>query len=162
MFWAASENNINLYADSVSEFIRKCIGDVVLTVAIKTYPNQKTWMDGSILAKLKVWTTAFNHAKMTGNEIKNSVVIPSARHSNKWNVGIGTKWSLNSMSQTRDVCVRVHRQLLTTSHVTDTDILLPDKLNTFFAHFEDNTVPPTQPANKDCGDCTFLLCGRGE
>ena len=38
-----------------------------------------------------------------------------------------------------------------TSHVTDPDVLLPDKLNTFFAHFEDNTVPPTQPATKDCG-----------
>ena len=38
-----------------------------------------------------------------------------------------------------------------TSHVADTDVLLPDKLNTFFARFEDNTVPPTRPATKDCG-----------
>ena len=30
------------------------------------------------------------------------------------------------------------------SHVTDTNVTLPDKLNTFFAHFEDNTVPPSQ------------------
>ena len=34
------------------------------------------------------------------------------------------------------------------SHVTD--VLLPDKLTTFFAHFEDNTVPPTQPTTRDC------------
>ena len=33
----------------------------------------------------------------------------------------------------------------------DTDILLPDKLNTFFACFEDDTVPPMRPATKDCG-----------
>jgi hypothetical protein len=33
-----------------------------------------------------------------------------------------------------------------TSHVADLD-----KLNTFFARFEDNTVPPTWPASKDCG-----------
>ena len=32
-----------------------------------------------------------------------------------------------------------------TSHVTDTDVLLPDKLNTFFSRFVDNTVPPTLP-----------------
>ena len=32
----------------------------------------------------------------------------------------------------------------------DTDILLPDKLNTFTC-FENNTVPPTRPAPKDCG-----------
>ena len=41
MFQVASENNMDIYADSVSEFIRKCIGDVVPTVTIKTYPNQK-------------------------------------------------------------------------------------------------------------------------
>jgi hypothetical protein len=39
MFWVASENNIEVYTDSVSEFIRKCIGDVVPTVDIKTYPH---------------------------------------------------------------------------------------------------------------------------
>ena len=29
--------------------------------------------------------------------------------------------------------------------------MLPDKLNNFFARFEDNTVPPTRPATKTCG-----------
>ena len=38
-----------------------------------------------------------------------------------------------------------------TSYVADTDILLPDKLITFFARFEDNTVLPTRPAPKNCG-----------
>ena len=38
-----------------------------------------------------------------------------------------------------------------TSPVADTDILLPDKLNKIFAHFEDNTVPLTLPATKTCG-----------
>ena len=54
MFRKASENNINLYADSLSEFIRKCIGDVVPTVTTKTYPNQKVAaLGGGIHAKLK-------------------------------------------------------------------------------------------------------------
>jgi hypothetical protein len=79
MFLVASDNNIDLNADSVSEFIRKCIGDVVATVNIKTYPNQKPWIDGGIRAKLKVRTITFNHGKVTTN----SVVIPSARQSNK-------------------------------------------------------------------------------
>ena len=38
-----------------------------------------------------------------------------------------------------------------TSHVAHTNVLLTDKLNTLFAHFEDNTVLPTWPAPKDCG-----------
>ena len=36
-----------------------------------------------------------------------------------------------------------------TSHVAVTDVTLSDKLNTFFARFEDNTVTLTRPATKD-------------
>nr|AAX30332.1 SJCHGC03023 protein [Schistosoma japonicum] len=50
MFWVASDNNIDVYTDTLTEFIRKCTRDVVLTVTIKTYPNQKPWIDGSIRA----------------------------------------------------------------------------------------------------------------
>ena len=53
MFRVASENNIHLYTDTVTEYIRKCTGDVVPTVTIKTHPNQKPCIDGSIRAKLK-------------------------------------------------------------------------------------------------------------
>ena len=52
------------HADSVSEFIRKCIGDVVPTVTITTYPNQKPWIDGGIRAKQKVRTSAFIRKNM--------------------------------------------------------------------------------------------------
>jgi hypothetical protein len=36
MFRVASENNIDEYTDTVTDIIRKCIGDVVPTVTIKT------------------------------------------------------------------------------------------------------------------------------
>ena len=64
MFSIVSNNNIDEYADSVSEFISKCISDVG---TIKTFPNQKPCIDGSILTKLKARTTAFNQGKVTGN-----------------------------------------------------------------------------------------------
>ena len=64
MFQIASDNNIDEYADSVSEFISKCISDVVPTVTIKPFPNQKPWIDGSIRAKLKARTMAFNQGKV--------------------------------------------------------------------------------------------------
>ena len=47
MFRIASDNNIDVYADWVSEFISKCISDVVPTVTIKTFPNQKPWIDAA-------------------------------------------------------------------------------------------------------------------
>ena len=67
MFWVAADNNIDVYEDSVRQFISQCIGDGVPTVTIKTFPNQKRWIDGSICKKLKARTTAFNHGKATGN-----------------------------------------------------------------------------------------------
>ena len=70
MLQVASENNIDIYTDMVTEFIRKCIVDVIPTVTIKTYPNQKPWIDGSIRTKLKARTTAFNHGKVTGNMVE--------------------------------------------------------------------------------------------
>ena len=36
IFRVASENNIDVYTDLLSEFIRKCKGDVIPTVTIKT------------------------------------------------------------------------------------------------------------------------------
>ena len=47
MFRIASNNNIDKYADSVNEFIRKCIDDVIPTATVKTFPNQKPWIDGN-------------------------------------------------------------------------------------------------------------------
>ena len=57
MFRVATENNIDKYTDMVTEFIGKCIGDVVPTVTIKTYTNQTPWIDGSIRTKLNVRLT---------------------------------------------------------------------------------------------------------
>ena len=54
--------------DTVTEFIRKCVGDVVPTVTIKTYPNQKPCIDGSIRTNLKARTTTFNYGKVTGKK----------------------------------------------------------------------------------------------
>ena len=45
----------------------KCISDVVPTVTINTFPNQKQWLDGRIRAKLKARNTAVNDGKTTGN-----------------------------------------------------------------------------------------------
>ena len=53
MFWAASENSIDVYTYSVTGLIRKCVEDVVPTVMIRSYPTQTPCTDGSIRAKLK-------------------------------------------------------------------------------------------------------------
>ena len=100
--------------DSAVEFKRKCIGDVVSTVTITTYPNQKPWM----VELAQNWKCEPPHLTMERRlgiwRNTNSVVIPSTRQSNKQNVSTETKWSSNSTAQTWDVCGRVYRQSRTT------------------------------------------------
>ena len=48
-----SSNGIEEYTTSVTSFINKCIDDVVPTVTVRTYPNQKPWITGNIHTKLK-------------------------------------------------------------------------------------------------------------
>ncbi|CDQ58835.1 unnamed protein product [Oncorhynchus mykiss] len=47
MFWDSSDG-IEEYTTSVTGFINKCIEDVVPTVTVRTYPNQKPWITGNI------------------------------------------------------------------------------------------------------------------
>lgn len=54
MFRGASGDSVNEYTDSVTKWKKnKCIDDVIPMVSFKTYPNQKTWIDGSLVWKLK-------------------------------------------------------------------------------------------------------------
>ncbi len=59
MFRAASDDNIEVYSDTVTCFIRKCIEDVVPTKTIRIYPNQKPWINSDVRSALSVRTSAF-------------------------------------------------------------------------------------------------------
>ena len=131
-------DNIDVYTDSVSEFIIKCIGDVVPTLTIKTFPNQKLWIDGSIRAKLKARTTAFNHGKATRNRTEYKQCSYSLHKAIKQ---AKRQYRDKVQSEFNDLNTR-HKwqglQLITdykkkTSPVADTDASLPNKLNNFFA-----------------------------
>ena len=54
-----SYNGIDVYTTSVNGFINKCIEDVVPTVIVCTYPNQKPWITGNIRTELKGRAAAF-------------------------------------------------------------------------------------------------------
>ena len=54
-----SSDGIEEYTTSFTSFINKCIEDIVPTVTVRTYPNQKPWITGNILIKLKARAAAF-------------------------------------------------------------------------------------------------------
>ena len=52
-------NGIEEYTTSVIGFINKCTDDVIPTVTVRTYPNQKPWITGNICIELKARAAAF-------------------------------------------------------------------------------------------------------
>ena len=54
-----SSDGIEEYTTSVIGFINKCINDVIPTVTVRTYPNQKPWITGNIHTELKGRAVAF-------------------------------------------------------------------------------------------------------
>ena len=54
-----SPDGIDEYITSVTGFINKCIENVVPTVTVRTYPNQKPWITGNICTELKGRAAAF-------------------------------------------------------------------------------------------------------
>ena len=54
-----SSYGIEVYTTSVIGFINKYTDDVVPTVTVRTYPNQKPWITGNILTELRVRAAAF-------------------------------------------------------------------------------------------------------
>ena len=65
-----SSNGIEEYITSVIDFMNKCIDDVVPTVTVCTYPNQKPWITGSIHTELKARAAAFKNRYALRRTIK--------------------------------------------------------------------------------------------
>ena len=122
----------------------------------RTYPNQKLWTDGGSRAKLKACSTAFNHGKRSGSmseykqrsySLRKAIKHAKRQYSDKVNCDKFNGSDTGRMWQGLQEITDYKKK---SSHVTDTNVTLPDKLNTFFACFENNTVPLSWPDNKDC------------
>jgi hypothetical protein len=67
-----SSDGIEEYTTSVTRFINKCIDDIVPTVTVRTYPNQKPWITGNIHTDLKARAAAFNELDTNPDTYKKS------------------------------------------------------------------------------------------
>ena len=83
-----SSNGIEEYTTSVISFINKCVADVVPTVTVRTYPNQKPLITGIICTELK--GRASRSGTLTRKLIRNPS-MPSDEPSNKKSVNTGLR-----------------------------------------------------------------------
>ena len=67
-----SSDGIEVFITSVTGFINKCIDDIVPTVTVRTYPNQKPWITGNIHIELKGRAAAFKERETDPEAYKKS------------------------------------------------------------------------------------------
>jgi hypothetical protein len=67
-----SSDGIEECTTSVTGFINKCIDDIIPTMTIHTYPNQKPWITGNIRTELKARATAFKERDSNPKTYKKS------------------------------------------------------------------------------------------
>ena len=67
-----SSNGVEEYTTSVIGFINKCIDDVVPTLTVRTYPNQKPCITGNIHIELKARAVDFMEWEISPDDYKKS------------------------------------------------------------------------------------------
>jgi hypothetical protein len=85
-----SSDGIEEYTTSVIDFINKCIDDIVPTVTVRTYPNQKPWITANIRTELKARPALSRSGALTRKFIRNPTV-PSDKPSNRQSINTGLR-----------------------------------------------------------------------
>ncbi|KAI3373371.1 hypothetical protein L3Q82_006667 [Scortum barcoo] len=139
------DTDINTYTDAVIGYIGKCIDDVVPRITVRTFPNQKPWVNGEVRAKLKARTDAYNSGDL--EEYRKSRyalrrAISSAKRQYRDKVESHYKGS-NTRSMWAGLKTLTDYKKKISSSAEVMSASLPDELNTFYARFE-STSPAVE------------------
>ena len=121
MFRESADNNVSVFTDVVTSFVATRIDDVVPMLMVKSFPNQKPWVDRSIRAALKERTTTYNAGLLSGDM---------------------TEYKAACYKLRRDIvdAKRRYRDKMEAQCHCRADAMLVSELNSFYAHFEASNV----------------------
>ena len=134
-----SSNGIEEFTTSVTGFIYECIDDVIPTVTIRTYPNQKPWITGNIPTELKGRPAAFKEQDTNPDAYKKSRYalrrnIKQAKR--QYRIQIESYYTGSDTSQMWQGLHTITDNKGKPSRELPSDMSLPDYLNAFYAPFE--------------------------
>ena len=159
MFWDSSDG-IEEYTTSVTGFINKCIDDVLPTVIVRTYPNQKPWIIGNIHTELKDRAAAFKMLDSNPEAYKKSCyalrrTIKQAKRQYRakiesYYIGSDARLMWQGLQTITDYKGKQSREL-------PSDTSLPDELSHFYARFEASNTEACMRAAAVPDDCVSTL-----
>jgi hypothetical protein len=112
-----SSDGIEENTTSVTGFINKCIDDIIPTLTVCTYPNQKPWITGNIRTELKSRAAASKSGTKPDANKKNPV-MPSDEPSNRQSINTGLRSNHTTPAPTLVGCGRACKPLQTTKEST--------------------------------------------
>ncbi|XP_051537628.1 uncharacterized protein LOC127431288 [Myxocyprinus asiaticus] len=141
MFRSASDDDIELYADSVMCFIRTCVDEVIPTRTVRIYPNQKPWINSNVRAALNVRTSAFNSGnaeehKQASYALRKTIKTAKRQYRSKIEGQFNTTNSRSMWQGINIITVFKGNK----NSAMNTAASLPDELNNFYARFEGNNT----------------------
>ena len=102
-----SSDDVSEFAEVVGSYIHLLINDIIPSVKIKVFPNQKPWVDGTVRAALSARTAAYNAGISTGDMMDYKVAAYGLRKTLKLqSADIRTEWKPTSTQVTPLVCGR--------------------------------------------------------
>ncbi len=133
----ASSSDVSEFTDVAVSFVNTLTEQATETITVRTFPNQKPWVDRTIRDAVNKRTAAYNEARLSGNmsEYKASCyalrrAVRAAKH--RYKEIIESHFQLNAFGNKSSTEVRA-------------DPLLADELNTFYGRFECNGGSATLP-----------------
>ncbi|KAK1787332.1 hypothetical protein P4O66_002834 [Electrophorus voltai] len=142
--------NLEEYTASVTGYISKCIDDVTVSKTITTRPNQKPWMTAEVRMLLRTRDSAFrtgDRAALRKTRAKLSRAIREAKCAHAQRI----RGHFKDTGDTRRMWegIQAITNYRKTSPSCDSDAILPDELNDFYAQFEaqnntaaEKSIPP--------------------
>ena len=158
MFFVAADGDINEYTDSVSSYISKCIDDVVPRVSVRTFPNQKPWVNGNVRAKLKARSSAFNSGDQEALgksrcDLRTAIRDAKREYRDKLESTYLSSDPRRLWGGLRHITGYKGRN----SSDDQPAASLPDDLNTFYGRFEATNPLPSARLAEDQDDYTLSL-----
>ncbi|KAK1806262.1 hypothetical protein P4O66_000144 [Electrophorus voltai] len=149
-FKEAATVNLEEYTASVTGYLGKCIDDVTVSKTITTHPKQKPWMTAEVRMLLRTRDSAFrtgDRDALRKTRAKLSRAIREAKRAHAQRIHRHFKDAGDTRHMWEGIqAITNYRK---TSPSCDSDAILPDALNDFYARFEaqnnvaaEKSIPP--------------------
>ncbi len=146
----ASSSDVSEFTEVAVSFVNTLTEQATETITVKTFPNQKPWVDRTIRDAVNKRTAAYNEALLSGNMCEYKAAcyalrraVGAAKH--RYKERIESHFQLNDSRRMwqglRTICAFGNKS----SAVVSADPSLAEELNTFYGRFDCNGGSATLP-----------------